>query len=277
MAKVDDGVVAVTSVNDQDGLPMHNQAQRHSSLSRIEAYRYHNTTQTTDPGGGKVTNSGIGVPSVNNLDGILIDYYTQYSGNGSTDHGWPAKDKWISFMDMFNNSRWHMERSCHQFNVDLNTHQEIIDMYEAIQFVAAATFVDHRFILAVIMQESGGCVRAPTSNYGVPNPGIMQDHNGTASCNNGKTQKPCPGETITQMVQEGTGGTTWGDGLAQCLNQAGTSDVSAFYRAARKYNSGSIDDSGDLGKGIATHCYASDIANRLTGWVQYPRNCTLDR
>lgn len=100
MAKVDDGVVAVTSVNDQDGLPMHNQAQRHSSLSRIEAYRYHNTTRTTDPGGGKVTNSGIAVPSVNNQDGILIDYYTQYNGNGSTDDGWPAKDKWISFMDM---------------------------------------------------------------------------------------------------------------------------------------------------------------------------------
>ena len=79
-----------------------------------------------------------------------------------------------------------------------------------------------------------------------------------------------------QMVQEGAGGTTWGDGLAQCLNKAGTSDVSAFYRAARMYNSGSIDESGDLGKGIATHCYASDIANRLTGWQQYPKNCTLD-
>lgn len=170
-----------------------------------------------------------------------------------------------------------MERSCRQFNVDVNTHQEISDVYEAIQFVAAATFVDHRFILAVVMQESGGCVRAPTSNYGVPNPGLMQDHNGTASCNNGnKAQKPCPGETITQMVQEGTGGTLWGDGLAQCLNHAGTSDVSAFYMAARLYNSGSIDESWDLGKGIATHCYASDIANRLTGWVQYPKNCTLD-
>ena len=79
-----------------------------------------------------------------------------------------------------------------------------------------------------------------------------------------------------QMIQEGTGGTTWGDGLAQCLNSAGRSDVSAFYMAARQYNSGSVHKSGDLGKGIATHCYASDIANRLTGWVTYPRNCTLD-
>lgn len=100
MAKVDDNIVAVTSNNDQDGIPMHKQAQHHNSLSRIAAYHYHNKTQKTDPSGGKVTDSGIAVPSVNNKDGILIDYYTPYNGNGSTDGGWPAKDKWISFMDM---------------------------------------------------------------------------------------------------------------------------------------------------------------------------------
>lgn len=100
MAKVNNSIVAVTSIRDQDGLRMHNQAERHSSISRIEAYRYRNKTQTTDPSRGKVTDSGIAVPSINNQDGILIDYYTQYSGNGSTDDGWPAKDKWISFMDM---------------------------------------------------------------------------------------------------------------------------------------------------------------------------------
>ncbi|CAF9915366.1 MAG: hypothetical protein ALECFALPRED_010125 [Alectoria fallacina] len=277
MTKVNNSLVAVIAINDQDGVPMHNQPQHHSNVLRIETYRSHKKTQSTAPGRGRVIDSGIAVPTVDNQDGILIDYYTQYNGNGSTDDGWPSKDKWISFMDMFNNSRGHMEKSCRQFNVALNTQQEIVDVYKAIQFVAAATFVDHRFILAAVLQESGGCVRAPTSNYGVPNPGLMQDHNGTASCNKGRrAQKPCPREIITQMIQEGTGGTTWGDGLAQCLNQAGTSDVSAFYRAARIYNSGSIDESGDLGKGIATHCYASDIANRLTGWVQYPRNCTLD-
>lgn len=100
MAKVNNSIVAVTSINDQDGRPMRNQAQHHSSLSRIEAYRYHNKTQTTNPGEGQVTDSGIAVPTVNNHDGILIDYYTQYNGNGSTDDGWPSKDKWISFMDM---------------------------------------------------------------------------------------------------------------------------------------------------------------------------------
>lgn len=170
-----------------------------------------------------------------------------------------------------------MEDSCKQFRMGRNSKEEIDDLYNAIQAVAQATFVDHRFILAVVLQESGGCVRAPTSNYGVPNPGIMQDHNGTASCNsNGFVQDPCPKNVITQMILEGAGGTTWGDGLAQCINSAGTHDVSAFYRAARIYNSGSIDKSDKLEKGIATHCYASDIANRLTGWVKYPRNCTLD-
>ena len=100
MATVDNSIVAVTSINDQDGLSMRNQVQRHGSFSRIGVYRYHNTTKNSDPGGGKVTDSGIAVPSVNNQDGILIDYYTQYNGNGSTDDGWPVKDRWISFMDM---------------------------------------------------------------------------------------------------------------------------------------------------------------------------------
>lgn len=42
------------------------------------------------------------------------------------------------------------------------------------------------------------------------------------------------------------------------------------------YNGGSVDPSGDLGKGCCTKCYASDIANRLTGWVTANHNCDLD-
>jgi len=57
------------------------------------------------------------------------------------------------------------------------------------------------------------------------------------------------------------------------MAQAGGSDVSTYYKAARIYNSGSIDPSGNLGAGIATHCYASDIANRLTGWASGPSTC----
>lgn len=98
MIKVNNSNVAVTSINDRDGRSVQEQTQRQSSLSRV--HRYHNTTQLSDPGGGKVTDSGIAVTSVNNQDGILIDYYKQYNGNGSTDGGWPTKDKWISFMDL---------------------------------------------------------------------------------------------------------------------------------------------------------------------------------
>lgn len=71
-------------------------------------------------------------------------------------------------------------------------------------------------------------------------------------------------------------GTSSGDGLAGCLNQADANGAAAFYRAARIYNSGSIAPSGNLDAGIATHCYASDIANRLTGWVEAPHACFLD-
>lgn len=142
---------------------------------------------------------------------------------------------------------------------------------------AAATGVDHRLILAVIMQESHGCVRAPSTNLGVRNPGLMQDHDGAATCNeHHNVQNPCPSATIYQMISEGTAGTDSGDGLANCINESGTNDVSAFYRAARIYNSGSISSTGQLQNGIATHCYSSDIANRLTGWVNAGSQCTCD-
>jgi hypothetical protein len=49
-----------------------------------------------------------------------------------------------------------------------------------------------------------------------------------------------------------------------------------YYRASRMYNGGSVDPSGDLGKGCCTKCYASDIANRLMGWVKANHNCPLD-
>lgn len=43
------------------------------------------------------------------------------------------------------------------------------------------------------MQESGGCVRAPTTNWGVRNPGLMQDHNGVGTRNdNNEVQNSLP-------------------------------------------------------------------------------------
>jgi hypothetical protein len=79
----------------------------------------------------------------------------------------------------------------------------------------------------------------------------------------------------TMLTKTAAAGTASGDGLANCLNQAPASSAQAFYQAARIYNSGSIDSSGNLGLGVATHCYSSDIANRLTGWVNAAHNCNL--
>lgn len=77
------------------------------------------------------------------------------------------------------------------------------------------------------------------------------------------------------MIREGTNGTAAveGDGIKQYLKQAedyGADGAHASYVAARLYNSGKYSCPGgtcDLGKGGATSCYASDIANRLLGWI----------
>lgn len=147
-------------------------------------------------------------------------------------------------------------------------------MRTAIKTVGASTGVDPRFIFAIVMQESNGCVRAPTTNYGVENPGLMQSHNGAGTCNSGSNiQNPCPSAEITSMIQDGTNGTPDGPGLKQLIAQAGTSDDSKYYIAARMYNSGSVAAGGNLGDGIATHCYATDVANRLVGWSSGPTSC----
>ena len=159
---------------------------------------------------------------------------------------------------------------------------EVADIRTAIESVAAATYVDHRFILAIMMQESEGCVRVPTTGNGVTNPGLMQDHDGSNSCNSGGVvQNPCPQSEITGMIQDGAGGTASGDGLANTINEAvstyGGVGAQAFYQAARIYNSGSISTPSDLDNANgATACYVSDVTNRLMGWTPLDSNsgCT---
>jgi hypothetical protein len=81
---------------------------------------------------------------------------------------------------------------------------------------------------------------------------------------------------ITQMI---TDGTTGPQGLQQCLGAApaGKTQAEGFYQAARFYNAGLSSGVSDLGAPGATRCYASDIANRLTGWndLSTPSGCTL--
>ncbi|KAF2431292.1 hypothetical protein EJ08DRAFT_194973 [Tothia fuscella] len=204
------------------------------------------------------------------------DVYKMFVGNGES--SWPGTDQWISsFDELFENNREIINGGCTQFHVAANSDEETNNIAASIKQVAGETGVDSRFILTIMLQESNGCVRAPTSNYGVRNPGLMQSHDGAATCNDrGNVQNPCPTNTILQMVRDGVAGTAAGDGLVQTLKQATGSDATKYYRAARMYNSGSIHISGDLGSGIATHCYSSDVANRLLGWVYANKACSLD-
>ncbi|RAL07946.1 uncharacterized protein BO97DRAFT_462245 [Aspergillus homomorphus CBS 101889] len=239
---------------------------------RDEALNARSTTATVT--------GALAVKSINNKDGKGAgkDSYTMYTGDGSTGAGWPAQSDWVSFENMWNANKATIGKSCAQFGVADNSATETQELYNAIQQVAETSHVDHRFILAVVMQESKGCVRAPTSTYSVSNPGLMQSYKGTGSCNNGgKVQNPCPKTEIVQMIKDGAIGTSDPDGfgLATLIDKAARSNAAGFYRAARMYNSGawSIPSSGNLSGAGATSCYASDIANRLTGWVSAASKC----
>lgn len=92
--------------------------------------------------------------------------------------------------------------------------EEIAHIHEAVVTTSEEARVDPRFILAIIMQESKGCVRVPITNYGHDNPGLMQDFEGSVACNTRKllngvlskegiVQYPCPRKSIKQMIRQG--------------------------------------------------------------------------
>ena len=200
-------------------------------------------------------------------------YIKVFLGDGEPSAGWPDVSQWNDFDSMWSaNLKNVISQSCTQFGQDNNSDQESADLKSAIESVAQSSGIDERFILAIVMQESDGCVHAPTTNYGVINPGLMQSHDGSHSCYN---VSPCPSSEIVGMIQDGTLGTSSGPGLKQDIASSGASDVSQYYKAARIYNSGSIASSGLLQDGIATHCYCSDIANRLLGWSDGPSSCSI--
>ncbi|KXT06668.1 hypothetical protein AC578_8591 [Pseudocercospora eumusae] len=208
--------------------------------------------------------------------------YTEYLGTGEPDEGWPIESSWLSLDQLFEINKNLMSTSCKQWNVADNSAAEISDIKSSIETVSKSSSVDARFILAIILQESNGCVRAPTTTYSVSNPGLMQSYQGTGTCNPGTAAAPqpvdpCPASEITQMIKDGIDGTGEGTtSLTAALAKAGTSDVSKYYKAARIYNSGSVDVSGLLQDGVATHCYSSDVANRLLGWSAAPSKCDLN-
>lgn len=204
------------------------------------------------------------------------DVYNMYHGDGSPQAGWPDQNGWGSFDELWSVNSALMRQSCgwNGWGQD-NSEQEINDIRRAIEQVSGETGVDSRFILAIVMQESKGCVRAPTTDNGVVNPGLMQSHNGAGTC---AGVSNCPFDTILLMIRDGTAGTAHGDGLRQTLDKtSGPTGGGArnHYAAARMYNSGSV-DYGNLNNGFtSTACYAADVANRFTGWTLAASGCNL--
>jgi len=142
-----------------------------------------------------------------------------------------------------------------------NTYEQIGQIWNAVQQVSLASLVDHRFVLATILQESTGCLATGATDNGVRNPGIMQSHAGGSFVGHAAARDEQQA-SITRMVVDGVQGTAAGDGLVQGVNRYGN-----IYEASRYYNSGVVDSS-DLNAGLgATAAYVNDIANRMTGWM----------
>ncbi|KAJ5372286.1 hypothetical protein N7517_004292 [Penicillium concentricum] len=195
--------------------------------------------------------------------------YAVMGGTGDASDGWPSLSQWSEYETLWGLNQILIAASCD------NSDDETSDINTSIKSIASETGIDARFILAIIMQESKGCVRVHSTNNGVQNTGLMQSHAGEGSCNkDGSMTTPCPSSMIKQMIKDGTAGTTQGDGLKQCYESQSGAEAAKYYKAARTYNSGSIDPSGNLGQGGATHCYASDIANRVRGWAGDMSECT---
>ncbi|TVY88590.1 hypothetical protein LAWI1_G008230, partial [Lachnellula willkommii] len=225
----------------------------------------------TNPSSQKVTNTaaftnGAAAKTINGSDGIGAgqDVYKCYSGAWAS---YPKEDKWISFEDMWKNANSAMKSSCQNvpsFGAG-DSAAQIEDIHKSIRKVAGDSLVDHRFIMAIIMQESSGCVNIDTTVNPDPslpnNPGLMQSDGGSAFVGNGNTTAE-QAASITQMIVDGTQGTADGAGLVQCINKYGN-----IYEAARCYNSGTVDPSNlNNGEG-ATNSYVNDVANRMTGWL----------
>ena len=81
-------------------------------------------------------------------------------------------------------------------------------------------------------------------------------------------------DSIYQMIYDGTIGTNGGYGLAQDMDDDGTHypwQTNPYhgnpYAAARVYNSGHVEPSGNLDQAQwGTPSYVNSIANRLLGW-----------
>lgn len=137
------------------------------TINSSEPSKADNIASLTRRATGGVVSGAAAVNTINNHDGIGAgsDSYKMYWGDGSREAGWPTQEQWVSFEDMWNaNKNKILRRSCGWNNWGQeNSEAEIGALYDAIQQIARETKVDHRFILAVVIQESKGCVRVTTT------------------------------------------------------------------------------------------------------------------
>lgn len=220
------------------------------------------------------TSSSAAGPSPSGTGSGTGSHYTQFNGDGSPQDGWPTMSDWISFDDLFTAYEPIMGQTCTSaFGVPNTPASALPVLQAALLSESQAAGIPPEFALAIMMQESLGCVFVDTTNNGVINPGLFQDHDGNATC---YQQPTCPPAEIQAMVQQGVSGTSSGAGLQQCATQAPGTGAQRYYQAARIYNSGSLPTDGNLGDALgSTSCYASDIANRLIGWTSGVSQCTL--
>lgn len=146
---------------------------RRASASGTGASTAPSSTGTASAGDVDVRQKVTGhaaVDSVKDNDGSGAgkDEYKMYHGSGSASDGWPSLDDWVSYSNMWKDNADYMKTSCTEYKVKDNSDEEISDIEAAIEDVAKATKVDHRFILAVMMQESKGCSRIPLRNTAPP-------------------------------------------------------------------------------------------------------------
>ncbi|KAF1817451.1 hypothetical protein P152DRAFT_408080 [Eremomyces bilateralis CBS 781.70] len=184
----------------------------------------------------------------------------QYQCFGGDISKYPTLHQWLSFDNLLQINRPALALT--------NTEDQIGYIRDGIIAVAEESIVDPRVILVVMMQESTGRANSPCT--GGHNCGLMQANRGSTSFDSSQ-----PRQSIKQMIAEGIQGTTEGPGYVQYLNN----DASYSYTnnrwpnnpfaAARCYNSGRIDPSGNLD--IASYgsmrSYVNDVANRLLGWT----------
>ena len=121
--------------------------------------------------------------------------YTMYSGDGSSGAGWPTSENWLDYETMFSNNADLINSSCDEFGQANNSPDETQAIHDSILSVAGPTNVDPRLVLAVVIQESKGCVRVPSPS-GV-NPGLMQSADGSGTCNVGGQGISCSNDAVS--------------------------------------------------------------------------------